>query len=171
MDGGLLAGMEEVSGDACVLMAADLQDPPELISAFLREWENGAENIYAVIKRRRHSSFLRRINSFLFYLVASRVSAGVIARNVSDFRLVDKKVYQTVREMQERNRFLRGLFAWVGFKTKSVEIDRPARHAGESKAHTAKVLALAIKGILAHSYVPIRAISIFGFGMAFVSLA
>lgn len=171
MDGGLLAGLDMISSEACVLMAADLQDPPEVISKFLRKWEEGSENVYAQIVSRKHSSWLRRINSVIFYTLAGFLSGGVIKRNVSDFRLVDKKVYSVVREMQERNRFLRGLFSWVGFDSTSVTLDRPARYGGKSQAHTSKVISLALRGLLAHSYIPLRIISFFGFMMAFLSIA
>ncbi|MFZ2227655.1 MAG: glycosyltransferase [Candidatus Nanopelagicaceae bacterium] len=162
MDGGLTAGLEFVDSDACVLMTADLQDPPELIPAFLRKWEQGFENIYGVVEERQGTSFLRRLNSRLFYKVAGKLSDGAIPENASDFRLVDRKVYEAVRTMTERNRFVRGLFAWVGFKSIGVPMTRPPRFAGVSNASSLKVVELALKGIFAHSYKPLRFISIFG---------
>jgi dolichol-phosphate mannosyltransferase len=162
MDGGLTAGINYVHGDALILMAADLQDPPELIPNFLRKWENGYQNIYGVIQSRKGSNRLRRINSWLFYKIAFRLSNGQIIKNASDFRLVDKKVYMAVREMQERNRFVRGLFSWVGFKSFPIELHRPVRYAGKSNAKTLVVLDLAIKGILGNSYKPLKIISLFG---------
>ena len=123
MDGGLTAGLDYVSGDACVLMTADLQDPPELISDFLRRWEEGWENIYGVVTKRGGTGPLRRMNSVLFYWVAGKLTDGRLPRNASDFRLVDKKVYETVRSMKERNRFVRGLFAWVGFKSVGIPME------------------------------------------------
>jgi glycosyltransferase involved in cell wall biosynthesis len=169
MDGGLTAGLEYVDSDACILMTADLQDPPELIPTFLRRWEEGYENIYGVVQERQGTGFIRRFNSRLFYKVAGRLSDGEIPENASDFRLVDRKVYETVRAMTERNRFLRGLFAWVGFKSVGVPMTRPPRFAGESNAHSMKVLELAIKGILAHSYKPLRFISVFGLVLSSLS--
>lgn len=173
MDGGLTAGLDYVASDACILMTADLQDPPELIPTFLRKWEEGFENIYGVVKERQGTSLLRRFNSRVFYKIAGRLSDGGIPENASDFRLVDKKVYEAVREMTERNRFVRGLFAWVGFKSVGVEMTRPPRYAGVSNAPSMKVLELAIKGIFAHSYKPLRFISAFGlilFTLSFVAL-
>lgn len=169
MDGGLTAGLDFVDSDACVLMTADLQDPPELIPAFLRKWEEGYENIYGVVQERQGIGFLRRFNSRMFYKVAGRLSDGEIPENASDFRLVTKKVYETVRGMTERNRFIRGLFAWVGFNSVGVPMTRPPRFAGESNAHSMKVLELALKGIFAHSYKPLRFISIFGLVLSSVS--
>ncbi|MDP1720721.1 MAG: glycosyltransferase [Candidatus Nanopelagicaceae bacterium] len=162
MDGGLTAGLEYVDTDACVLMTADLQDPPELIPTFLRKWEQGYENIFGVVEERQGTSFLRRLNSRLFYKVAGSLSDGAIPENASDFRLVDRKVYEAVRGMTERNRFVRGLFAWVGFKSIGVPMTRPPRFAGVSNASSVKVVELALKGIFAHSYKPLRFISTFG---------
>lgn len=166
MDGGLTAGLEYVDADACVLMTADLQDPPELIPAFLRKWEQGYENIYGVVGERQGISLLRRLNSRLFYKVAGSLSDGAIPENASDFRLVDRKVYEAVRGMTERNRFVRGLFAWVGFKSIGVPMKRPPRFAGVSNASSMKVVELALKGIFAHSYKPLRFISIFGLALS-----
>jgi dolichol-phosphate mannosyltransferase len=162
MDGGLTAGLDFVTGEACVLMTADLQDPPEMISLFLRKWEEGWENIYGVVTKRGGTGPIRRLNSNLFYWLAGRLTDGKIPKNASDFRLVDKKVYETVRQMQERNRFVRGLFAWVGFKSIGIPMERPPRFGGSSNAHTFKVLDLAFKGIFAHSYKPLRLITLFG---------
>ena len=169
MDGGLTAGIDLVDGDALVLMAADLQDPPELIPDFLRKWEEGYENIYGLIVSRNSSHPLRRLNSWLFYRIAHFLSNGQIVKNASDFRLVDRKVYLAVRSMGERNRFVRGLFAWVGFKSIPIEFSRPPRFAGVSNAHTSVVLDLAIKGILSNSYKPLKLISTIGLGLSLLS--
>jgi glycosyltransferase involved in cell wall biosynthesis len=173
MDGGLTAGLHHARGDAAILMAADLQDPPEVIPAFLRKWEEGFEIVYQIVTRRQGTGPIRKMNSWLFYVLANRLTDGRIPRNVSDFRLVDRKVYETVNTMDERNRFVRGLFAWVGFKTVGVEAPRAPREAGVSAAHTFKVIDLALKGIMAHSYLPLKFISIFGLtlsALSFVSL-
>ena len=111
MDGGLTAGLDYVNGDACVLMTADLQDPPELIPTFLRKWEEGFENVYGIVTKREGTGPIRTMNSKLFYWLAGKLTDGRIPRNASDFRLVDRKVYVAVRGMTERNRFVRGLFA------------------------------------------------------------
>ena len=170
MDGGLTAGLDFVSGDACVLMTADLQDPPELIPTFLRKWEEGWENIYGIVTKREGTGPIRTFNSKAFYWLAGKLTDGKIPRNASDFRLVDKKVYETVRNLQERNRFVRGLFAWVGFKSIGVPMERPPRFGGVSNAHTFKVLDLAFKGIFAHSYKPLRLITVFGISLSFLSI-
>jgi len=173
MDGGLTAGLDFIKGDACVLMTADLQDPPELIPEFLRLWEQGYENIYGVITKREGTGPIRTMNSKLFYWLAGKLTDGRIPRNASDFRLVDRKVYLAVRGMTERNRFVRGLFAWAGFNSIGVPMERPPRFGGVSNAHTLKVLDLAFKGIFAHSYKPLRLITVFGFvlsALSFISI-
>jgi glycosyltransferase involved in cell wall biosynthesis len=170
MDGGLTAGLAHATGDAAVVMTADLQDPPELIPTFLRKWEEGYENVYMVVSERQGTGPLRTFNSKAFYWLAGKLTDGTIPRNASDFRLVDREVYQTVNGMQERNRFIRGLFAWVGYRSIGVEHERPPRFGGESKAHSLKVLDLAFKGIFAHSYVPLRMITVTGIGVSILSL-
>jgi len=169
MDGGLTAGLDYIKGDACVLMTADLQDPPELIPEFLRYWEQGYENIYGVVTRRVGTGPIRTMNSKLFYWFAGKLTDGRIPRNASDFRLVDKKVYIAVKGMVERNRFVRGLFAWAGFASIGVPMERPPRFGGVSNAPTFKVLDLAFKGIFAHSYKPLRLITIFGVVLSLLS--
>jgi dolichol-phosphate mannosyltransferase len=169
MDGGLTAGLDYVTGDACVLMTADLQDPPELIPTFLRKWEEGYENIFGIVTKREGTGPIRRMNSKMFYWFAGKLTDGRIPRNASDFRLVDKKVYEAVRGMTERNRFVRGLFAWAGFNSIGIPMERPPRFGGVSNAHTFKVLDLAFKGIFAHSYKPLRLITVFGFLLSAIS--
>ncbi len=163
MDGGITAGLDFAKGDAAVIMTADLQDPPELISNFIAEWEKGYENIYMIVTKRTDASRLRRFNSKLFYALAGKLTNNQFPKNASDFRLVDRKVYETVRSLEERNRFVRGLFSWVGFRSKGIEHERPERFGGTSKANTKDVLDLALKGIFAYSYVPLRIITVFGF--------
>lgn len=165
-DGGITAGLSRASGDAAVIMCADLQDPPELISTFLSRWEQGYENVYGVVTKRQGASMLRRANSQLFYWLINKLTGGAFPRNASDFRLVDRRVYQTINGMQEHNRFMRGMFFWSGFKSIGVEHERPARYDGESKASTSHVVALAIRSILSYSYVPLRLITYVGLGIS-----
>ena len=162
MDGGLTAGLDFAKGDACVFMTADLQDPPEMISEFLRKWEQGYENVYGVLTKRTGTGPPRTFNSKAFYWLASKLTDGRIPRNVSDFRLLDRKAYEAIKSMEERNRFIRGLAAWVGFESIGIPMERPPRFGGESKAHSFRVIELAFKGIFAHSYVPLRVITLLG---------
>lgn len=162
MDGGLTAGLEYASADAVVFMTADLQDPPEAISNFLRVWETGVHNVYGQVTQRQGTGLIRRFNSQAYYFLANKFTGGRITRNASDFRLMDRKLYETVRALDERNRFMRGLVAWSGFTSAAVPVPRPPRFGGESKAYSLPVLGLAVRSIFAHSYIPIRAISVLG---------
>lgn len=170
MDGGLTAGLEYATGDAAVFMTADLQDPPEAISDFLRVWETGVQNVYGQVTERQGTGPLRKFNSQAYYFLANKFTGGRITRNASDFRLMDRKLYETVRGLDERNRFMRGLVAWSGFTSEAVPVVRPPRFGGESKAFSIPVFGFAVRSIFAHSYVPIRAISVLGFLSAFTAL-
>jgi len=169
MDGGVTAGLTLAKGDAAVIMAADLQDPPEFITTMISKWEEGYENIFQIVSKRKGTPLIRRMNSQIFYWIVGKLTDQLIPRNVSDFRLVDRKVYQTVNSMQERNRFVRGLFAWTGFKVIGLPCDRQERFSGVSNAHTLKVISLALKGIFAHSYVPLKIILLMGLAVSGLS--
>ncbi len=170
MDGGLTAGLAFATGDACVLMTADLQDPPEMIPVFLRKWEEGYENVYGIVTERQGTGPLRTFNSKAFYWLAGKLTDGRIPKNASDFRLLDRRVYETVRTMEERNRFMRGLVAWVGFNSIGIPMERPPRFGGVSNAHSFKVIELAFKGIFAHSYMPLRMITLVGISASVLSV-
>jgi glycosyltransferase involved in cell wall biosynthesis len=173
LDGGLTAGLDAACGDACVLMSADLEDPPVLIHTFLRHWEQGYENVYGIVRARPGVSWQRRLNSKLFYSVASFLSGRTLPVGASDFRLIDRVAVDSVLEMRERNRFVRGLFAWIGFRSIGVPFDRGQRFAGVSQAHSIKVIDLAVRGILAHSTIPLHLITAFGvclFALSLVSI-
>ena len=170
MDGGITAGLDYASGDAAVIMTADLQDPPELITDFIAKWEEGYENVYMIVTKRTDAGWIRSFNSRAFYWLAGKLTENRIPRNASDFRLVDRRVYETVRRLDERNRFVRGLFAWVGFRSTGIEHERPERFGGDSKAYSFKVIDLAFKGIFAHSYLPLRLITLIGMVLSVLSV-
>ena len=170
MDGGLTAGLHYAKGDAAVLMTADLQDPPELITDFIKKWEEGYENVYMVVTKRTGTGPIRTFNSKAFYWLAGKLTDDRIPKNASDYRLVDRKVYEAVRNMDERNRFVRGLFAWVGFKSIGIEAVREERFGGVSNAHSLKVIDLAFKGIFSHSYVPLKLITVTGIVLSGLSV-
>ena len=174
MDGGITAGLDYATGDAVVFMTADLQDPPELITEFIKKWEEGYANIYMHVLKRRGTGPIRSFNSRAFYWLAGKLTDNRIPKNVSDYRLLDRKVYEAVRDMKERNRFVRGLVAWVGFKSIGVEAERAERFGGVSNAHSLKVIDLAFKGIFSHSYIPLKLITMTGVVLSltsFVSIA
>ena len=160
IDGAIAAGINTVDGDAAIIMTANLQDDPKVIIKFIRKWEEGYEHVYGVVKSRPGKSKIRQFNSKLFYKLANKFSDSLIPENVSDFRLVDKKVLDAVKSLNEVNRFYRGFFSWVGFKSIGVEFNRQKRFSGTSHAKTLPVLSFAIRGILAFSVKPLR-LSIF----------
>ena len=169
MDGGITAGLKYATGDAAVMMTAALKDPPELITQFLKKWEEGYENIYGIVTKRPGTNLVRRFNSQVFYWLINKLTSGMMPKNVSDFRLVDKKVYQAINQMEERNRYLRGMFVWAGFRSIGIEFERAPRFAGHSKAYTLHVLELALKGIFAYSYLPLKLITMMGLTISAVS--
>lgn len=161
-DGGITAGLNFASGEAAVIMTADLQDPPYMIPKFIEKWEEGYENIYGIVTKRKGSSLMRSLNSQLFYWIINKMSSGLLPQNASDFRLVDKKVYQAINKMQEHNRFMRGIFAWAGFKSIGIPHERPERFAGQSKAYFFAVLGMALRNIFMYSFLPLRFITYLG---------
>lgn len=169
-DGGITAGLKYAKGDAAIVMCADLEDPPEVVPEFITKWEEGYQNVYGII-RRRQGNWLRRLNSRLFYWLVNKMTGGVIPRAVSDFRLLDRKVVEAVNALEERNRMWRGLVAWTGFKSIGIKFNRGNRAGGESKASTALVLKLALRGIFAFSIIPLRLATILGVLLSAVSFA
>ncbi len=160
-DNALTAGLELSSGDATVIMASDLQDPPEVIPQFLRELERGAEQVVARVTERKTLPIHLKILTGLYYRVASWATDGRMPQNVSDFRLISREVRESVVQLKERHRFLRGIMAWTGYKTHYIEIVRPARHAGKRRNTVFVLVPIAIKTLLANSLKPISAISTF----------
>ncbi len=158
-DGGITAGLKYAKGDAAVIMNADLQDPPEMISKYIKKWEEGYEIVYGVIQKRLGVAASRRFFSASFYKIINKLTDNVIPEGASDFRLMDKKVYSTVNKMEERNRFLRGIIVWTGFKQIGIPYERPPRYAGESKADFLTVLKVAMNGIYSFSYFPLKIVT------------
>jgi polyisoprenyl-phosphate glycosyltransferase len=162
-DGGIVAGLKYAKGDAAVIMNADLQDPPEMISQFIRKWEDGYEIIYGIIQKREGVSHIRKVLSSLAYVIIYNLTHETIPKNASDFRLIDRKVYETVNRMNEKNKFLRGIIAWTGFKQTGIPYERPARFAGETKAGFFAAFNVAMNGIFSFSYFPLHIATIMGF--------
>jgi polyisoprenyl-phosphate glycosyltransferase len=173
LDSAFTMGLDIATGDAVVIMASDLQDPPEVIHSFIKKYEEGYEQVVAKVVRRDHVPFVRRVLSNWFYILANKVTGDLIPRGVSDFRFLSRPAYLAARKMQEKNRFLRGLIAWTGFKTATIEIERPARFAGDSKftdIPIRTVMKWAIAAILAHTTAPLIGLSVIGFVFSFVSI-
>lgn len=162
-DGGIAAGLKYAKGDAAIIMNADLQDPPELIPEFIKKWEEGYEIAYGIIQKREGVSLVKRMMSSLFYVLINKLTGNIIPKNASDFRLVDKKVYEVVNKMDERNKFLRGMISWTGFKQIGIPFKRPPRFAGGSKAGVSTLFGVAANGIFSFSYFPLKLATILGF--------
>ena len=171
MEGGMMAGLAHTTGDACVIMAADLQDPPELIPALIEKWEQGYENVYQIVTKRTDNGIFRRMAANGFYSIINRVSDTPVPRHASDFRLVDRKVLDAFNALPERNRMVRATWGWVGFRSVGVECERPPRHSGESHFKWLATTGFAIRGILASSATPLRFIPVFGIGLSSLSFA
>ncbi len=166
-DNAITAGLKYSKGEAVVIMNADLQDPPELIEEFLRKFEEGYDIVYGVITKRHGESFLRKVLASSFYRVINALTKGLFPRNVSDFRLISRKVVNTVNSLKETNRFMRGMIAWTGFRQAGVDFERPKRFAGKSKAGLGSIFKLAMNGIFSFSYFPLKVITFLGI---FISL-
>ena len=150
------AGIKEVTGDAIVIIDADLQDPPELIPDMLKYWEEGNDVIYGKRKTRKGESAFKLLTAKMFYKTLNALSDVEIPKDTGDFRLVDRKVIDTVNAMPEHNKFLRGLFSWVGFKQMAYEYERQERYAGKTKYPLKKMLKLASDGIMGFSTKPLK---------------
>lgn len=165
------AGIKYVTGDAVVIIDADLQDPPELIPDMLKLWEEGHEVIYGKRKSRDGESKFKLLTAKMFYKTLNSLSDVEIPKDTGDFRLVDKKVIDVVNSMPEHNKFLRGLFSWVGFKQKAFEYERKERFAGETKYPLKKMLKLASDGIISFSSKPLKLVGGLGLLTILISIA
>lgn len=150
------AGIKYITGDAIVIMDADLQDPPELIPEMLKLWEEGNEVIYGKRKTRKGESAFKILTAQMFYSFLNAMSEVEIPKNTGDFRLVDRKVIDVINSLPEHNKFLRGLFSWVGFEQKAFLYDRPERKLGTTKYPFKKMFKLASDGILSFSTKPMK---------------
>lgn len=154
----ITAGMDRAQGDAIIVMDADLQDPPEVVLELIAKWREGFDIVYAQRKARDGESFLKLATAHAFYRVLRKLSNVDIPENVGDFRLIDRKVLEAFKRMPERDRFVRGMFGWLGFKQTAVEFHREARAAGETKYGWRKMFRLATDGIVGFSDAPLRAV-------------
>ena len=156
------AGLQYVTGDAIVIIDADLQDPPELIPEMLKLWEDGYEVIYGKRKSRKGESRFKLLTASMFYRTLNALSDVDIPKDTGDFRLVDRKVVDVINSLPEHNKFLRGLFSWVGFKQIPYEYERKERFAGKTKYPLKKMLKLAQDGIFSFSTKPLRIVGTMG---------
>lgn len=160
----ITAGLDRADGDAVVVMDADLQDPPEVIPELLEAWGKGADVVYAVRRSRAGETWTKKFLAAAFYRVFRKMSKVEAPMDAGDFRLVDRKVVEALKEVRELHRFMRGLTCWVGFEQAAVEYDRAARLAGETKYPVWKSMRLAVDAITSFSGSPLR--WIMGLGVA-----
>ena len=166
----LSAGLDHARGSAVIPMDVDMQDPPEVLPQMVAKWREGHEMVFGVRRSRTEDSFTKRITAGLFYRAHNMVSADKIPQNVGDFRLMDRKVVDVIRAMPERNRFMKGLFAWAGFRQAAVEYDRAERETGQTKYNYWKLWTLALDGITSASTVPLRIWSYVGAIVALLAI-
>lgn len=164
------AGLNFVRGQAIIVMDADLQDPPELIPELLQRWQDGYQVVYAQRVSRHKDPWFKRLTAYLFYRVLRRLADVAIPTDSGDFCLMDECVVRVLNAMPERNRYIRGLRAWVGFRQTSVQFSRSPRFAGEVKYTFRKSLSLAIDGIMSFSRVPLRLATYLGLLAAGIAL-
>jgi len=166
----ITAGWDFARGDAIVIIDADLQDPPEVILELAKKWKEGYEVVYAVRGEREGESWFKKFTAAMFYRIIYSITDVKIPVDTGDFRLMDRKVVDVLKQMKERHRFPRGMSAWVGFKQIGVTYKRAARIAGVTKYPFSKMLKLALNAITGFSYFPLQVATYFGFFSAGVSI-
>jgi glycosyltransferase involved in cell wall biosynthesis len=158
----ITAGLDAARGDAVIPLDADLQDPPELIPSLIAAWQEGAEMVLARRRVRSTDSFLKRNTAALFYRLHNSLSRVQIPGEVGDFRLMDRSVVEAVKQLPERQRFMKGLFAWVGFRTAIIDYSRARRDTGSTKLSWLSLTNLAVEGITSFSTAPLRLFAYIG---------
>lgn len=158
----MIAGLDHVTGDATVIIDADLQDPPELIPKMIQYWEEGYDDVYARRKNRAGESWFKKITSEMYYKVLQKSTSIPIQQDTGDFRLLSKRCVESLRQFRETQRNAKGMFSWIGYKKKEILYDRDPRAAGETKWNYVKLANLAIDGITSFTTAPLRISSILG---------
>ena len=164
------AGIRNVKGDAVIIMDADLQDPPELFNGMIEKWEEGYEVVYGKRRTREGESIFKLLTAKMFYNTLNKLSEIEIPKDTGDFRLVDRKVIDVIATLPEHNKFLRGLFSWVGFNQYPYEYNRVNRVAGKTKYPFKKMFKLATDGILSFSVKPLKIVGAIGIFSVIVSI-
>jgi polyisoprenyl-phosphate glycosyltransferase len=166
----LTAGIDYAAGAAIIPIDADLQDPPELITQLIAKWREGYDVVYATRRSRQGETWLKKITAKAFYQTIGKMSPVPIPANTGDFRLLDRKVVEAIKQLPERTRFMKGLFAWVGYKQTAILFDREPRSFGTTTWNYWKLWNLAIDGITSFSLLPLKIWSYIGITISFISL-
>jgi glycosyltransferase involved in cell wall biosynthesis len=165
----LTAGLDRARGRAVIIMDGDLQDPPEVALELVKRWQDGYEVVYAVRNHRSGESWLKRKTASVFYRIMSRLGEIDIPQETGDFRLIDRRAVDDVSAMREHRRYLRGMFAWIGYRQTGVSYERDARYAGETKFSMRRMIAFAVDGVVSFSEVPLRLVLAAGFFVSALS--
>lgn len=165
----MLAGFDFATGDCLIIIDADLQDPPELIPEMIKYWEEGYEDVYAKRKTREGESFMKKSTSKLYYAILQRMTSIPIQRDTGDFRLLDRKCINALKQIRESQRYTKGMFSWIGFNKKELLFDRAPRVAGTTKWNYWKLCNLAIEGITSFTITPLRVASVMGIVVSLVA--
>jgi len=166
---GMIAGLDHVTGDATVIIDADLQDPPELIPKMIKLWEEGYDDVYAKRKSREGETWFKKSTSKLYYKTLQSVTRIPIQEDTGDFRLLDRRVVEALKQFRESQRNTKAMFSWVGFHKKEILYDRDPRAAGETKWNYIKLVELAIDGITSFTTAPLRISTYAGVGISFLA--
>jgi glycosyltransferase involved in cell wall biosynthesis len=166
----LTAGLDNCKGDLIIPIDIDLQDPPELIPDMIKLWEKGNNVVYATRIKREGESFFKKLTAYMFYKFINKITSINIPRNTGDFRLIDRKVLDSLKELRETHRFMKGLFSWVGFNQVSLPYVREKRFAGNTKFNYWKLWNFAIEGITSFSIAPLKFATYFGFFVSLLSV-
>lgn len=158
----IIAGLDFVNGDAVIIIDADLQDPPELIPEMIKYWEQGYDDIYAKRRSRSGETWFKKWTAHSFYRILQRVSKIPVQEDTGDFRLLDRRCVEALREFRESQRYTKGMFSWIGFNKKEIVFDREARAAGKTKWNYIKLVDLAIEGITSFTTSPLRFSALLG---------
>lgn len=167
----MIAGLDHVTGDATVIIDADLQDPPELIPQMIELWEQGYDDVYARRTSRKGETWLKKITSKTFYKVLQKSTRIPIQQDTGDFRLLDKRCVEALRQIRESQRYTKGMFSWIGYKKKEITYNRDPRVAGETKWNYFKLVDLAIEGIVSFTTSPLRFSTYTGLVVSFFAFA
>lgn len=165
------AGIDHCTGDAAIIIDADLQDPPEIIPDLVKKWKEGYHVVYAIREQRRGESIFKLATAWFFYRFLRKITKMNMPVDTGDFRLIDRKVIETLKNLPERHRFIRGLVSWVGFRQTGVKYHRDPRLHGTTKYPLKKMLHFAVNGITSFSYLPLQIATYSGFfvsGLAFL---
>lgn len=165
----MIAGLDYVTGDATVIIDADLQDPPELIPKMIKYWEEGYEDVYAKRNSRHGESWLKKASSKLYYRMLQKATHITIQQDTGDFRLLDRVCVDALKQIRESQRYTKGMFSWIGYKKKEITYDRDPRAAGETSWNYAKLINLAIDGLTSFTIAPLRISSIMGIVVSVVA--